>query len=59
MTHPLATIRMWAGLDKLQRLCVAKHALRPPGLKLIDIRWPPLEDSQARFLQRVLGGPRR
>lgn len=55
----LATIPMWNGLDKLQRLRITERVLRPPGLELTDVRWPPLEDSQARFLQRVLGSRRR
>lgn len=55
----LATIPLWTGLDKLQRLRVTKLLLRPPGLRLYDVHWPALEDAQTRFLHRVLGGPQR
>ena len=41
------------------QLTSTNFLLRPPGLKLSDVRWPPLEDAQTRFLRRVLGGPHR
>jgi hypothetical protein len=50
----LATLPVWIGLDKLQRLQLTNLWLRTPDVDIADVSWPPLDEAQARFLRRML-----